>query len=200
MSPNQLLLQQGDHHPATGQPYYLLRPATVTAMTGNDNDTTNDASNANLGDKNVVLDEVHAAWYNAQLNGLETISGFGGVGGELIQENFQEQLPVTPILLDQNGNVKKEEDVKEENQLATVVSVYVPPPELPVLPAEPIVLGIGEIPPGFETKQDRRELLDRTVQKLSEGNQPMRMDLATRNTMRFIDGKIEGLFETYVPL
>lgn len=207
MSPNELHLHQGGQPTGADQYYYTLLPATVTntnTMT-HDNNSNNINNNADA-DKTAatnmeVWEEVNAFWHHAQMNGLEAIPGLGGVGGEIIQDgNFQEHVPVTSILLDQDGQVKKEEDVvKDENQLATVVSVYVPPPPLPGLqPAEPIVLGIGEIPPGFETKQDRRELLNQTVQKLSEGNQPMRKDLTTRNSDRFINGEIEGLFETYV--
>lgn len=139
-----------------------------------------------------ALDEMWAHFYNAQLNG-QAIPGLGGVGGELIQAEPQEQVPVTSFLPD---GIKKEEDVKEEDHLATVVTVYVPPPTPP--PAEPIVLSIGEIHPGYETKADREELLDRTVRKLSVNNQPMRLDLLTPLAKDFIGGKIDGLFDTYV--
>ncbi len=94
----------------------------------------------------------------------------------------------------------KDEEVKEENQIATVVTVYDNEHEdenvFDYHHHPPVSLGIGEIPSGYETKQDRMELLDHLVKKFSNDCQGVRFDLVGRGAKKFIDGDIEGLFQT----
>lgn len=90
----------------------------------------------------------------------------------------------------------KEEELKEEQHIATVVTVYNGQDDIVAPAIGP--LGTGEIPSGYETKQDRKQLLNSLVTKFSNNNQHIRFDLLGRGAQDFVDGKIDGLFETYV--
>ncbi len=56
--------------------------------------------------------------------------------------------------------------------------------------------GIGELPAGYETGQDRFELLAELVSKYAQKGAHLRADMLSRKARAFVDGKIEVLFQT----
>lgn len=110
------------------------------------------------------------------------------------------------VVENENGQVKVEEikqedEIKEEDNIATVVTIYTPEQEHDDNVQQqviPVPLGIGEIPAEYGTKQNRMDLLNQHITFMSKDHQALRFDLVGRATQKFIDGEIDGLFQTFV--
>lgn len=74
----------------------------------------------------------------------------------------------------------------------------VPATVVPLAEAQPAPrsLGIGEFPVGYETRNDRYELLEQLVSKYAREGAHLRADLMSKKAEDFVDGKIEVLFTT----
>ncbi len=99
-------------------------------------------------------------------------------------------IPSFPV----SGPVEMKEQKGRTQNSSPFAQLYMNRADLPPPPTRDTV--IGEMPDGYTTRADRRDLLAEMVRKLGRPGAELRMDLLGRKARDFIDGNIEVLFQT----